>query len=117
MPGRSPIKRARRPLYIGPWLTFGIGSAIPWRETRMPVGGPVGNFCRFSGAALIAGSESGRGSATHRADPVTLPSMVQRDQRNHFPPPVLTGLVPLDSQRVRCPSHPSVHNTYYPIRQ
>ena len=68
-------------------------------------------------AALIAGNESGRGSVTHRADPVTLPSMVQRDQRNHFPPPVLTGLVPLDSQRVRCPSHPSVHNIYYPIRQ
>ena len=28
--------------------------------------------------------------------------MVQRDQRNHFTPPVLTGLAPLGSQRVRC---------------
>ena len=52
---------------------------------------PGRQLCLFSGAALIAGSESGRGSATHRADHVTLPSMVQRDQRNHFPPPVLTG--------------------------
>ena len=43
MPGRSPIKRARRRLYIGAWLVFSIGSAIPWREPRMPVGGPVGN--------------------------------------------------------------------------
>ena len=42
-------------------------------------------------AALIAGNESGRGSVAHRADHVTLPSMVQRNQRNHFPPPVLTG--------------------------
>ena len=78
---------------------------------------PGRQLCLFSGAALIAGNESDRGSATHRADHVTLPSMVQRDQRNHFPPPVLTGLAPLDSQRVRCPSHPSVHNTYYTIRQ
>ena len=68
-------------------------------------------------AALIAGSESGRGSVAHRANHVTLPSMVQRDQRNHFPPPVLTGLAPLGSQRVRCPCHPSVHNTYYLIQQ
>ena len=78
---------------------------------------PGRQLCLFSGAALIAGSESGRGSATHRADPVARPSMVQRDQRNHFPPPALTGLAPLGSQRVRCPSHPSVHNTYYPIWQ
>ena len=28
---------------VGAWLVFGIGSAIPWRETRMPVDGPVGN--------------------------------------------------------------------------
>ena len=42
-------------------------------------------------AALIAGNESGRGNVAHRADHVTLPSMVQRNQRNHFPPPVLTG--------------------------
>ena len=48
-------------------------------------------------AALIAGNESDRGSATHRADHVTLPSMVQRDQRNHFPPPVLTGPLPFSS--------------------
>ena len=68
-------------------------------------------------AALIAGNESGRGSVAHRADPVTLPSMIQRDQRNHFTPPVLTGLAPLGSQRVRCPSHPSVHNIYYSIWQ
>ena len=78
---------------------------------------PGRQLCLFSGAALIAGNESGRGSVTHRADHVTLPSMVQRDQRNHFPPPVLTGLAPLGSQRVRCPSHPSVHNTYYMIWQ
>ena len=31
-------------------------------------------------AGLIAGNESGRYSATHRADHVTLPSMVQRYQ-------------------------------------
>ena len=31
-------------------------------------------------AALIAGNESGRHSAAHRADHVTLPSMVQRYQ-------------------------------------
>ena len=77
---------------------------------------PGRQLCLFSGAALIAGSESGRGSVAHRANHVTLPSMVQRDQRNHFPPPVLTGLAPLGSQRVRRPSHPSVHNTYYAIR-
>ena len=29
MPGRSLIKRARRRLYIGAWLVFGIGSAFP----------------------------------------------------------------------------------------
>ena len=45
-------------------------------------------------AALIAGNESGRDSIAHRADLVTLPSMVQRDQRNHFPPPVLRGHSP-----------------------
>ena len=28
---------------VGPWLMFGIGSAIPRREPRMPVDGPVGN--------------------------------------------------------------------------
>ena len=67
--------------------------------------------------ALIAGNKSGRGSVVHRADHVTLPSMVQRDQRNHFPPPVLTGLAPLGSQRMECLSHPSVHNTYYTIPQ
>ena len=48
-------------------------------------------------AALIAGNESGRGSIAHRADPIALPSMVQRYQRNHFPPPVLTGPMPLGS--------------------
>ena len=48
-------------------------------------------------AALIAGNESDRGSATHRADHVTLPSMVQRNQRNHFPPPVLTDPLPFSS--------------------
>ena len=101
---------------VGPWLMFGIGSAIPWRETRMPLAARSATLLVLR-AALIAGNESGRDSVTHRADPVTLPSMVQRDQRNHFPPPVLTGLAPLDSQRVRCPSHPSVHNTYYPIRE
>ena len=58
---------------------------------------PGRQLCLFSGAALIAGNESGRGSVTHRADPVTLPSMVQRDQRNHFPPPVLTGPLPFGS--------------------
>ena len=78
---------------------------------------PGRQLCPFSGAALIAGNESSRGSVSDRADRVTLPSMVQRDQRNHFPPPVLTSLVPLGSQRVRCPGYPSVHNTYYLIRQ
>ena len=48
-------------------------------------------------AALIAGNESGRGSVAHRADHVLLPSMVQRDQRNHFAPPVLTGPLPFSS--------------------
>ena len=43
MPARSPIKRARLRWMVGAWLMLGIGSAIPWRETRMPVGGPVGN--------------------------------------------------------------------------
>ena len=28
---------------VGAWLVFGINSAFPWPETRMPVGGPVGN--------------------------------------------------------------------------
>ena len=37
MPGRSLIKRARRRWRVGPWLMFGIGSAIPWREPRMPL--------------------------------------------------------------------------------
>ena len=101
---------------VGAWLMFGIGSAIPWREPRMPLAARSATLPVLR-AALIAGNESGRGSVAHRADPVTLPSMVQRDQRNHFPPPVLTGLAPLDSQRVRCPSHPSVHNIYYSIWQ
>ena len=43
MPGRSLIKRARRRWRVGAWLMLDINSAIPWRETRMPVGGPVGN--------------------------------------------------------------------------
>ena len=34
--------------------------------------------------------------------------MVQRDQQNHFPPPVLTGLAPLGSQRLGCPGHLSI---------
>ena len=96
MPGRSLIKRARRRLYIGAWLVFGIGSAIPWREPRMPLAARSATLPVLK-TALIAGNESGRGSATHRANHVTLPSMVQRDQRNHFPPPVLTGLAPLGS--------------------
>ena len=58
---------------------------------------PGRQLCLFSGAALIAGNESGRDSATHRADHVTLPSMVQRDQRNRFPPPALTGPLPCSS--------------------
>ena len=101
---------------VGAWLVFGIGSAILWRETRMPLAARSATLPVLR-AALIAGNESGRGSVAHRANHVTLPSMVQRNQRNHFPPPVLTDLAPLDSQRVRCPGHPSVHNTYYPIRQ
>ena len=116
MPGRSLIKRARLRWRVGAWLTFGINSAILWRETRMQLAARSATLPVLR-TALIAGNESGRGSATHRADHVTLPSMVQRNQRNHFPPPVLTGLAPLGSQRVRCPSHPSVHDTYYPIRQ
>ena len=91
---------------IGSWL-----DSVPARP--FPEGKPE---CRLAArsatlpvlrSALIAGNESGRGSVTHRADPVTLPSMVQRDQRNHFPPPVLTGLVPLSSQRLGHPVHPS----------
>ena len=106
MPGRSLIKRARSRQSIGSWLAFGTGSDIPR-------GGPE---CRLAArsatllvlrAALTAGNESGRGSVTHRADHVTLPSMVQRDQRNHFPPPVLTGLTPLGSQRLGFPSTPA----------
>ena len=58
---------------------------------------PGRQLCLFSGAALIAGNESGRNSVAHRADHVTLPSMVQRDQRNHFPPPALTGPLPFSS--------------------
>ena len=96
MPGRSLIKRAKRRWRVGPWLTFGIGSVVPWRETRMPLAARSATLPVLR-AALIAGSESGRGSVAHRADPVTLPSMVQRDQRNHFPPPVLTGSLPLGS--------------------
>ena len=67
--------------------------------TRNPnaVWWPGRQLCLFSGAALIAGNESGRGSVAHRANHVTLPSMVQRDQRNHFPPPVLTGPLPFSS--------------------
>ena len=81
---------------VGAWLMFGIGSAIPWREPRMPLAARSATLPVLR-AALIAGNESGRDSATHRADRVTLPSMVQRDQRNHFPPPVLTGPLPFSS--------------------
>ena len=96
MPGRSLIKRARRRLYIGAWLTYGIGSVVPWRETRMPLAARSATLPVLR-AALIAGNESGRGSVAHRADHVTLPSMVQRNQGNHFPPPVLTGPLPFSS--------------------
>ena len=75
---------------------FGIGSAIPRREPRMPLAARSATLPVLR-AALIAGNESGRGSATHRADHVTLPSMVQRNQRNHFPPPALTGPLPFSS--------------------
>ena len=51
MPGRSPIKRARRRWKVGPWLMLDINSAIPWRETRMPVGGPVGNSAGSQGGS------------------------------------------------------------------
>ena len=95
---------------------LGINSAIPWREAPMPLVARSATLPVLR-AALIAGNESGRGSDAHRANHVTLPSMVQRNQRNHFPPPVLTGLAPLGSQRVRCPSHPSIHDTYYTIWQ
>ena len=88
----------------------GIGSPISRRETQMPLVARSATL-PVTRAALITGNESGRSSVTHRADPVTLPSMVQRDQRNHFAPPVLTGLMPLGSQRVECPCHPSIHNT------
>ena len=90
MPGRSLIKRAKRRWTVGAWIMFGIGSAIPSRETRMPLAARSATLPILR-AALIAGNESGRGSVSDRADHVTLPSMVQRDQRNHFPPPVLTG--------------------------
>ena len=108
------MKKAKLRLSIGAWLASGTGSPITWRETRMPVMARSA-MLPVPRVALIAGNESGRGSVAHRADPVTLPSMVQRDQRNHFPPPVLTGSLPLGSQRVECPGHPSVHNTYYAI--
>ena len=90
MPAISLIKRAKRRLYIGAWLTYGIGSVVPWRETRMPLAARSATLPVLR-AALIAGNESGRGSVAHRADHVTLPSMVLLNQRNHFPPPVLTG--------------------------
>ena len=72
---------------------FGVGSPIPWREIRMPLVARSATL-PVPRAALIAGNESGRGSVTHRANHVALPSMVQRDQRNHFAPPVLTGYCP-----------------------
>ena len=90
------MKRARRRLSIGAWLVFGNGSPIPRCETPMPLVARSATL-PVSRAALIAGNESGRGSVTHRADPVLLPSMVQRNQRNHFAPPVLTGSLPLGS--------------------
>ena len=49
MPGRSPIKRARLRWRVGAWLMLDINSAIPWRETRMPVGSPVGNSAGSQG--------------------------------------------------------------------
>ena len=116
MPGRSPIKRAKLRWRVGAWLMLDINSAIPWREPECRLAARSATLPVLR-AALIAGNESGRGSVAHRADHVTLPSMIQRNQRNHFTPPILTGLAPLGSQRVRCPSHPSVHNTYYAIRQ
>ena len=90
MPARSLIKRAKHRWRVGAWLVFGIGSAIPWRETRMPLVARSATLPVLR-AALIAGNESDRGSVARRANHVTLPSMVQRNQRNHFPPPVLTG--------------------------
>ena len=51
MLGRSLIKRARRRPSIGAWLAFGTGSAIPWRETRMPIGGPVSNSACSQGGS------------------------------------------------------------------
>ena len=96
MPGRSPI--------IKPCAD--CTSAHGWcsASARPSCGGkpecrwrPGRQLCLFLGAALIAGNESGRGSVTHRANHVALPSMVQRDQRNHFAPPVLTGSLPLGS--------------------
>ena len=50
-PGRSPIKRARRRWRVGAWLMLDINSAIPWRETRMPVGSPVGNSACSQGGS------------------------------------------------------------------
>ena len=95
-PGRPLIKRAKLRLSIGAWLVFGVGSPIPWREIRMPLVARSATL-PVPRAALIAGNESGSSSVTHRANHVALPSMVQRDQRNHFPPPVLTGSLPLGS--------------------
>ena len=105
MPGRSLIKRARSRSSIGAWLAFGTGSAIPWGKPECRLTARSATLPGLR-AALIAGNESGRGSVTHRADHVTRPSMVQRDQRNHFPPPVLTGWAPLGSQRLGHPVHP-----------
>ena len=51
MPGRSPIKRAKRRWRVGAWLMLDINSAIPWRETRMPVGSPVGNSACSQGGS------------------------------------------------------------------
>ena len=75
---------------------FGNGSPILWCETPMPLVARSATLPVLR-AALIAGNGSGRGSFAHRADHVTLPSMVQRDQRNHFAPPALTGPLPLGS--------------------
>ena len=112
----APVKEPDPHCTSAPGWCSASARPFPWRETRMPLAARSATLPVLR-AVLIAGNESGRGSVAHRADHVTLPSMVQRDQRNHFPPPALTGLAPLGSQRVRCPSHPSVHNTYYAIRQ
>ena len=40
---------------VGAWLMFGIGSAIPWRETRMPLAARSA-ILPVLRAALIAGN-------------------------------------------------------------